>query len=143
MIYRTGCGHYCKRIFLAERVHPDVMQEITGNLSMLLFGFYALACHDGICLHTMETGRILIGVFYRWRDKGVWENYSICLCKTQISNSSRLTFLISRYIPMEWEAEEEIRTWDAQKGAQYGDTPCCRCLWYACRFDCNQWNSGR
>ena len=50
MIYQTGCGHYCKRIFLAERVHPDVMQEITGNLSMLLFGFYALAVNAGFNL---------------------------------------------------------------------------------------------
>ncbi len=88
MIYQTGYGHYCNPIFLAERVHPDVMQEITGNLSMLLFGFYALAHLGGICHHTMETGRIHIGVFADGEIKVYGKNYSICLCKTRISNGS-------------------------------------------------------
>ena len=71
MIYQTGYGHYCNPIFLAERVHQDVMQEITGNLSMLLFGFYVLVRHGAICLHGdwKNTHRR----FCRWRDKGVWE----------------------------------------------------------------------
>ena len=65
-----------RRHDISERVHLDVMQEITGYLSMLSFGFYALVRLGAICLHTMEIGRIHIVVFADGEIKVYGKNYT-------------------------------------------------------------------
>ena len=105
--------------------------RITGGSSMACFGFYAQEHRGGIYRRATGNGVLYISVFadgvIREPGKSCWKSWLMNL----ILNGSWLMRAIARYILMPLEQRVETRTWVVQKGAQYQDSPCRGCKWYA------------
>ena len=85
----------------------------------------------GIYRRAMGNGVLYISVFEDGVTRGSGKNCWKFWLTSLILNGWWLMPVTVRYIHMQQEPKAATRTWAVQKGAQYQDSPCRGCKWYA------------